>query len=101
MDTTRGNWASERRLDYIDWRMLTVGTLRREDIMRTFDVSQPQASVDITEFRRRYPDAMTYDLSAKQYVPADKRYSSVRGLDQRILAALGTIAASGHAMGWS
>jgi hypothetical protein len=101
MQAARTNWASERRLDYIDWRMLTAGTLRRADIMRTFGVSQVQASVDITEFTKRYPDALVYDKSAKQYVPADRRYRSVRRLDNRILAALASIAASGHDMAWS
>lgn len=101
MDIPRSSWPVERRLDYIDWRMLTVGTLRRADIERVFGVSQTQASADINEFVRRHPDALAYDKSAKQYVPAATRYRSVRGLDRQIVEALAVIASRGHDMAWS
>jgi len=96
----RSDWFAERRLDYIDFRILRTGTLRRVDVMDAFGVSETQASLDINEFIRRYPEALVYDKSAKQYVPAG-RYRSQRELGKRVLEALTALAETGHPMGWS
>jgi hypothetical protein len=77
-------WATDRRLDYIDWRLLTAGAIRRSDIMRAFEVSEGQASADLAEFHRLYPEASRYDKSAKRYVPANGRYGSQRGIKRRV-----------------
>lgn len=95
-----GNWFVERRLDYIDWRMWTAGALRRADIERNFGVSQAQASLDINEFIRRFPKALAYDASAKQYVPAAECYQSVRGMSGDVARALSRLASSGYGMAW-
>lgn len=63
-------WATDRRLDYIDWRVATRGAINRVDLVRVFDVSINQASVDLNEYIRLYPDALAYDRVAKCYVPA-------------------------------
>ena len=81
---TTHTWAVARRLDYIDWRLLTAGAIRRADIEAAFGVSQAQASADLGEFDRAHPGAMAYDRSAKQYVPADGRYVSRRGIKKRL-----------------
>ena len=47
------------------------GFINREHLMRKFRISQPQASIDLSEFMRAHPGAMTYDLSAKRYVTND------------------------------
>ena len=73
-------WFSERRLDFIDFRLLTAGTIRRDHLMATFDVSQSQASADLAAFEREHPGAMRYDKSGKAYVPANGRYVSQRGI---------------------
>lgn len=95
-------WASDRRLDYIDWRLVTRGSIRRADISRVFDVSESQASADLSEFIRLYADAVAYDKSAKQYVPARKTYRAQRGMDSpEVKRALSLLAGAGQAMGWS
>jgi hypothetical protein len=94
-----GSWEADRRLDYIDFRMLTIGCINRADIMRTFGVSMPQASADLTQFRRLYPAALLYDPDAKHYHPRDS-YRSRRGLTVRALYALAVLAETGHPMAW-
>jgi len=96
-------WATDRRLDYVDWRLLNHGSVQRSDIVRTFDVSPTQASVDLREFDRAHPGAMTYDNSAavRAYVPANGRYRSQRGMDAvPVRRALRLLADAGHPMGW-
>ncbi|HEX5509856.1 MAG TPA: hypothetical protein VFX37_15255 [Pseudolabrys sp.] len=67
-------WAANRRLDFIDWAIAVKSELQRSDIIDLFGVSMGQASADINEFISRYPDAITYDKSAKRYVPARANY---------------------------
>ena len=93
-------WATDRRLDYIDWRLLTAGVICRSDIAETFGVSVQQASADLGDFCRAHPGVMKYDGSVKRYVPADGRYSSVRGWTAKQLRALDALRRSGHPMGW-
>jgi hypothetical protein len=71
-------WATDRRLDYIDLLLLTRGQVRRADIEAAFGVSQQQASGDLQAFIAAHPQAMMYDKSAKQYVPADGHYRPAR-----------------------
>lgn len=92
-------WFKERRLDYIDWRLLIYGSIRRADLMRVFSISIAQASHDLRDFRRLAPRAMWYDLSAKTYRPA-ARYSTLRGFTPSICYALNLLAQHGHPMGW-
>lgn len=71
-------WAADRRLDYIDLLLLTQGRVRREDIQAAFGITQSAASGDIADFIALHPDAMRYDKSAKQYMPANGHYRPVR-----------------------
>lgn len=73
------------RLDYIDWKIGTSGTIGRPDIAKTFDVSSQQASLDIREFLGLYPSAMHYDVKRKVYVR--KRVDYRRRRDRPGLAA--------------
>jgi hypothetical protein len=72
------SWATERRLDFIDWRLKTYGEVRREHLIAAFDISMPQASGDLGAFDRAYPGAMEYDKSRKLYAPAKTPYRSRR-----------------------
>lgn len=93
------SWSAARRLDYIDFRMVTVGSIRRTDIMRTFGVSLPQASADLHEFQALYPRSLVYDKSAKLYRPR-KKYTTRRGLTTTVLAAIVILQMTNHPMGW-
>jgi hypothetical protein len=81
------SWFLERRLDYIDWRLIVNGSIRRADLMRIFGISQPQASADLNLFLRLYRGAMDYDLSAKKYVMR-LPYRSRRGLNMAAVDSL-------------
>lgn len=94
-------FARSIRLDYIDWRVAVHGSVRRQHIQETFDVSQAQASQDLTAFRETYPDALRYDLTTKQYVPARNTYRSQRKTDDPdFRRGLTYLRKAGHPMGW-
>jgi hypothetical protein len=100
-------YSQRQRLAFIDWRLLTAGAIRRAHIAEMFDVSEAQASVDLNEFIRLYPEVMRYDKTAKQYVPAsfDKRsggrYRSVMGWTARRVETWAAAAAAGVPWAWS
>lgn len=69
-------WGVERRLEFIEFRLFWEGGVRRSDIMTTFDVSEPQASKDLTLYQERAPGNAVYDKTSKRYV-AGPHFSSV------------------------
>ena len=80
-------WATDRRLDYIAWRLASRGAIRRDDLMRVFAVSMAQASADLGEFDRAHPGAMSYDRSAKHYA-ANGRHKArkvLAGIDWKVI----------------
>jgi len=51
--------------------MLAIyGFINRAHICRKFGVSKPQAALDLREFQKANPGAMTYDNRQKTYVAA-------------------------------
>jgi hypothetical protein len=91
------------RLAYVDWRLSVHGEVNRADIMRTFGVSLGQASVDLTEFQRLYPDRIEYDKYRKRYIPAGRAYRPIREYghdDPNVLRGISLLAAAGHPLGW-
>ena len=95
-------YATDLRLAYIDWRLLTVGSIQRGDLKRQFGVSEAQASVDLREFERAHPGAMRYEKSGhvRAYVPARREYQSVRGMTPAVIEAIAALAKAKHPMGW-
>lgn len=66
------NWFAEQRMLWIAETLLIFGFINRDHLRRKFYISVPKASQDLAEFRRRYPQLMTYDMSTKRYVRADR-----------------------------
>lgn len=64
-------WGVERRLEFIEFRLLWEGGVNRSDIINSFGVSVPQASKDLTLYQERAPGNVAYDKSAKRYIAAD------------------------------
>jgi hypothetical protein len=62
-------WFERHRQDWIAETLRVFGFINREHIEKKFGVSTPQASHDLREFQRLNPGAVTYDKSAKRYVP--------------------------------
>jgi hypothetical protein len=63
-------WGTERRLEFIEFRLFWEEGINRSDIVERFGVSVPQASADISLYQQIVPDNLLYDASQKRYVPA-------------------------------
>lgn len=61
-------WGTERRLEFIEFRVYWEGGIRRVDLTDTFGVSVPQASSDLSLYQELAPGNMVYDSSKKMYV---------------------------------
>lgn len=61
-------WFKMRRQEFIAATLKQFGQIRRADLIRQFDISVPQASLDIAEFLAHEPALARYDVSAKVYV---------------------------------
>jgi predicted DNA-binding transcriptional regulator YafY len=60
-------WGVERRLEFIEFRLLWEGGVNRGDITGRFGVSVPQASKDLALYLSLVPQNMVYDRSLKRY----------------------------------
>ncbi|ELY5851426.1 WYL domain-containing protein [Cronobacter turicensis] len=63
-----GHWGQERRLEFIDFRLLWEGRLNRADITTFFRISVPQASLDLAKYQEVAPKNMVYDRTQKAYI---------------------------------
>jgi predicted DNA-binding transcriptional regulator YafY len=61
-------WGVERRLEFIEFRLFWEDGIRRSDLIKTFGVSEPQASKDLTLYQERAPGNAVYDKVSKRYV---------------------------------
>lgn len=73
------SWFQQHRMEWIAETLHVFGFINREHIERKFGLSTPQASIDLQEFQRLHPGAMSYDLSAKRYVAA-RHITSIKSL---------------------
>jgi hypothetical protein len=96
-------WGQERRLQFIDFRLLWGGRVNRSDLMSYFGISQPQASADLTKYQKLAPRNLIYDKQVRAYVPSARfrprtptmnAYSflnAVRQIDGRMLEKEATL----------
>jgi predicted DNA-binding transcriptional regulator YafY len=63
-------WSQERRLQFIDFRLQWDGKLNRADLTKFFQISVPQASMDIRRYIALAPANLAYDHSQRIYVAA-------------------------------
>ncbi|EKG5111959.1 WYL domain-containing protein, partial [Escherichia coli] len=63
-----GHWSQERRLEFIDFRLLWEGRLNRADLTTFFRISVPQASLDLAKYQEVAPNNMVYDRTQKAYI---------------------------------
>ncbi len=61
-------WFVDRRQEFILATLRQFGQVRRQDLMREFDISLPLASADIQKFLAANGGCAKYDVSAKAYV---------------------------------
>lgn len=65
----RRSWTLSRRLEFVEWKLFWEGRLNRSDLEETFDISQPQASVDLRLYRDVAPRNIEYNATEKTYLP--------------------------------
>jgi hypothetical protein len=92
-------YSVQTRLDYIDWRLVVHGSIRREHLVEQFSIGSVLASRALTAFQRSHPRAIVYDYVARHYVPAKLPYRSQRGWTPAALRAMADLAKH-HEMGW-
>jgi predicted DNA-binding transcriptional regulator YafY len=106
--TTRtGRWGQDRRLEFIDFRLLWEGRLNRSDLTSFFRISVPQASLDLSAYQDLAPDNMTYDRTLKAYVASSSFKPVLTSLDPGqylnglLQREIGAIAATDSFIGWA
>lgn len=63
-------WFINHRQGFIADSLRLFGQINRATLVERFNISAPQASMDIQRFLRENPDAMIYDGRCKTYVAA-------------------------------
>lgn len=65
-------WFQNTRQEFIAATLKQFGQVRRADLIRQFDISQPQAANDIASFLATDPPHVAYDVRSKAYVLLDQ-----------------------------
>lgn len=77
------------RLEFIEWRLFWEGHLNRSDLEEQFDISTPQASIDLRRYRELAAANIEYDATQKRFVaPAEMKPRLLRGSANRLLLQL-------------
>lgn len=95
---SKPRWSTERRLEFIEFRLFWEGRVNRSDLVEFFGISVPQASADLAAYQEAAEGNMVYDKTAKAYVagprfkpayfsPSAERYlAELRLLDAELLS---------------
>ena len=70
--TSKPRWSTERRLEFIEFRLYWEGRINRSDLVDFFGISVPQASSDLTQYQGAAEGNLFYDKTAKAYVATGK-----------------------------
>jgi hypothetical protein len=60
-------WGQNRRLEFIDFRLLWEGRINRSDLVEFFGISTPQASLDLARYQELAPNNVRYDHRERVY----------------------------------
>lgn len=63
-------WSQQRRLRLVDFRLQWEGSFNRQDLKDVFDISTPQASLDIARYMNSTGAKIHYDRGSRTYQPA-------------------------------
>lgn len=69
-EAARRSWPQNRRLEFIEWKLFWEGALNRSDLENTFEISTPQASMDLRRYREAAGQNIDYSLTGKAYLPS-------------------------------
>ena len=101
-----GRWGQERRLEFIDFRLLWDRTVNRGDVVEFFRVSIQQASADLAAYAQLAPQNLRYDKAGKTYratgdfKPILAQAAAQAFLDQLAAVSRGTVLSSSSFLGW-
>jgi hypothetical protein len=93
-------WSQKQRLEFIEFRLQWEGRVNRSDLINFFDISVPQASLDLAKYRELAPNNAVYDATEKTYIagssfaPALVSNSSETYLNQILAAESGHLGAN-------
>lgn len=58
-----------QRFEFIEWRIFWTGRLNRRDLEEQFEISTPQASLDLKTYQALAPDNVDYNGTERAYLP--------------------------------
>jgi hypothetical protein len=99
-------WGQERRLEFIDFRLLWDGRVNRPDLVNFFSISVPQASLDLAKYRELAPQNTVYDgtqrayLATESFVPLFARFSAEGYLGRLLAIEAGMLEPNSTFLGW-
>ena len=70
VETEDVRWPIAQRFEFIEWRVYWTGRVNRKDLETQFQISTPQASIDLRDYQQAAQGNITYDASEKAYVAA-------------------------------
>jgi hypothetical protein len=82
-------WTQNRRFEFIEWKLFWEGALNRSDLEDTFEISTPQASVDLRHYRALAGENIEYDATSRAFKPTpDMKPSFLKVSADRLLLQL-------------
>ncbi len=63
------SWVVVQRYEFIEWRSYWAGRLNRKDLEDQFQISTPQASIDLRNYQEAAPGNIEYNSTEKTYLP--------------------------------
>ncbi len=99
-------WGQERRLEFIDFRLLWEGRINRGELVEFFGTSIQQTSLDLARYMEIAPGNLEYDKREKVYratstfKPALTPADSQSFLNQLVGVTTGTLSPSLSFVGW-
>lgn len=82
-------WSQNRRFEFIEWKLFWEGGLNRSDLENAFEISTPQASVDLRRYREIAADNIDYDGTDRTFRPTpDMQPSFLKVSADRLLLQL-------------
>ncbi len=70
MTDERRPWTQTRRFEFIEWKLFWDGALNRSDLEDVFEISTPQASIDLRHYRELAAENIEYDATEKSFKPS-------------------------------
>lgn len=74
-------WVQRQRLEFIEFRLLWEGSIRRRHLMAHYAISMQQASLDFARYAELSPGNAVYDRQKKAYIPSPEFRPQLVGAD--------------------